>query len=742
MADLSMAGGSYTAPRIDSKEKNEQYHRDWAQFVIHHSISEDWRNSYTLMQECYKFLEEGSNGELLPHLQKAEDNTDLPAPWLTLNTIPTKVDLLVGELETRGYEIRVRALNKEAISRKLEEKERLRVKRRLQPLMQSVEEQTGLPTGESEYIPQSDQELREYMDLTFKDKSEIIMEAALKWVAKRQNWDEERKTLFIDVLASGRIFARNEIVRGIPRSKRVHPLNMVFDTSAKTDDLSDAVYFGELEYQPLASAAERYGLSDEELKRVYSSYQEYLGITAATEAIGNPSNSYNFGAIGGNRLRWFKTIDGELRVLVTRAVWRDYKIINHKNEINPRYGTEHFQEIKDEPRERDKNKIVTNKFEVWRQCTIIGGLIVREWGECPNQARDLSDLSTTEPPYKAWIPNFASGRGVSKVERLASIQLMKDMVMYNMNLAMSRVGAKGVTYDLAMIPDGWSPEKAMKYMRVFGVQFINSKDSMLMQGNTNTFKEFDMTISQTIEQYLKIMAFFDNEMDKISGVSPERQGEVQGASQGLGVTQSALFQSNLITAPYYLGFERFCSRVLNHQAKLIKIAWAGKEVFAPIIGDTGIDFLKEHIDLDLDEFGAWVESVPPIFRDRQNLENMLSIAVQSDPSFIDDALSIMMETDTRVAVRKFQRKRALRKIFETQQAQLAQEQQDALEERLAALESQSQDKQIMAGLQEQKMKNDSAELRSIMQGRTKLNETKLKLLGEYNKPQPTPTKTK
>jgi hypothetical protein len=727
--------GSYSFPSLTEKKKDKDYHKRWAQAIVHNTIDDNYANRYRIIAECYKFLEEGTSGELTSHLQKAEDGTDLPAPWLTLNTLKTKIDLLIGELEQRGYEIKVRALNKEAISRKIEEKEKLRVRRKLDDLVKFLEQETGMPLEDPEqYVPQTENELSEYFDLTFKDKAELIMEGALKYLAKKNQWDEERKLLFKDILAAGRAIVRNEIVRGIPRSRRIDPLCFIHDPDCKTDTLEDATYFGEVEYLPMASAAERYNLTDEQIKEVYSSYSSYLG--AGYDAKQRPTeSSYDFGSIRGNRLKWFKNLDGQLRVLVIRAVWRDYKIMKHKHDVNERYGTEHLQEITENVRKRDSSKVMTNKFEVWRQCTLIGGMIVREAGECPNQARDLSDLESTEPPYKVWIPNYSTGRGVSKVEQISGIQLAKDLAMYNMNVALTRAGAKGMIYDLAMVPEGWSPEVVMKYMKVFGVGFINSKESQMMPGNMNLFKEFDMTLSNTIFQYIEIMRFYDAEMDKISGVSPERQGMVQGASQAVGVTESALFQSNLITAPYFKGFERFCSRVLNHQAKLVKIVFPkAPDIFSPIIGDVGVDFLREHIELDLDEFGVFVESQPPMFLDRQKLEQMLMIVVQSDPQFIDDALAIMMEPDTKVAIRHFQRKRALRKVYEAQMQQAQQEREAQMQEQMQQLEAQRLQAEQQTPLELQNMKNQGALERTLAQGRVKLNEPKVKAMMESIKP--------
>jgi hypothetical protein len=728
-----MTGSNYALPRLDTPEKSKdaKYHEEFARAILNRSVDDSWRNNWMLISECYKFLEEGSSGELVSHLQKAEDNSDLPAVWLSLNKIPTKIDLLIGELETRGFDLRVRALNKEAVSRKQERKEELRVKRSLQPLFQTADNNAGLPTGPTEYVPQSEEDLNEYMDLKYKDKAELIMGGALKWTTAMSGFPEDRKAMFRDVLASGRTWAKSEIVRGIPRPRRVHPLNMIFDTSAKRDDLTDATFFGELEYLPFASAAERYNLTDSELEEVYNSYQTYLGTNASNEAVMAAADySYSFDTIGGKRLLWFKNVDGELRVLVTRAVWRDTRVIRHKDEVKQPYGSEHFQKIPDadEISGKDKDKIVTRKMECWRQCTIIGGHIIREWGECLNQPRSINDLGPTEPPYKAWIPNFSTGRGVSKVEQLAAIQLYKDILLYNMQLAVLRAGAKGFAYDLAMKPDTMSIDQMMKYLKVSGITYYNSKDAQFLPGsNTSPFKELDMSMSDSVGKYVDLMTYLDGQMDEISGISPARQGAVQGASQGLGVTQAAVFQSNLITQPYFVGFERFCSRILTHQAKLIKISFSeDKERFAPIIGDVGVDFLRDNFDIEFEEFGVVVESLPPLIQDRTKFEQLVWLAAQSDPRFAADALNILLEPDIRVAVRKFQKRAALREMFEAKQAQMQQQADADLQERLQGLESENRMREMEARLKEIEAKNEGGLKKSMVTGRIKLGSDQIK----------------
>lgn len=714
-------------PRLDQKVKDKDYHLSWGRAILQSSITDNWSMKYRVMQECYKFFNSGSSGELTNFLQKAEDGAALPALWLTISSLKSKIECLIGELEERGYDIRVRALSREAISRKLEEKETLRVERRLQPTAQFAEQQTGLPLQQGKTIPQTDLELDEYIDLKYKDKAEIITEAGLKWMAAKNGWDETRKAWFRDVWISDKTIARNEIVRGVPRAPRVDPMTFIFDPNATDDTLSDSTYFGELYYMGLGEAAERYNLTSEELKQASDSYDSFLG---SNSNLNQPAVADNFfGSVPKETVGWFKNIDGTPRVMVARLCWSDFKERKFKDEVNEKYGTEHLQEITEDVRnKKGKTNVRTKKMNVWRQITLIGGCVVREWGECVNQARDIKDLEPTESPYTCWVPNYLLGQSVSKTEQVVGLELLRDMSMYNFQLTMNRAGAKGFVYDLALKPENMTFEQVMGYLKVSGIIPVNSKEYQMMQGGMNVLKEIDMSISTSINEYMKAMAFIDDQINSIIGTSPERQGSVTAASQAVGVTQMAIAQNNMVTAPMFKGFERFCSRVQNKQAKLMRMAWANREVFAPIIGDTGIDFLKDNIDLELEEVGVIVESLPPLLRDRAKLDELVALAVQSQQMSIEDALAISLETDIKQAVRKLQRKAVIRKTIEEQQAAAEQQRQAEFDQRLSQMDAQKQQQAIAGQVQVQGQKNEGALERTLAQSRTRLQEKKIDLL--------------
>ncbi len=163
---------------------------------------------------------------------------------------------------------------------------------------------------------------------------------------------------------------------------------------------------------------------------------------------------------------------------------------------------------------------------------------------------------------------------------------------------------------------------------------------------------------------------------------------------------------------------------------MVKIAWAGKEVFAPIIGDVGVDFLEEHIDLEFETFDVFVESLPPLLRERQKLEELVYAAVQSQQIEFQDALAILIEPDIKVAVRSFQRKVALRKRLQMQQEQQQAQADQQNQQQQLQLEQQRLQQESQLPLDLQQMKNQGNLQKTLVTSRTKLNESKLNLLNK------------
>lgn len=711
----------YNTPNIaiSSKEKNtEKYHLQWAQSVVNTSFTSDWSVSYNKMKMLYDFFLYGTGNDIAGHLTAAPDGSSMPGIWTSQNTVRTRIRSLVGELEERSYIIKARALNTEAQARKLEERERLRVKRKLQGLVAEVQEDTGITLESSEYVPQSDEELREYMDLTWKDKNVLILEGALKWLAQRNEDDETRKRAFLDQFISNYSIARCEIVDGVPRLRGVDPLKFGHDRNCTDDLLTDATYFYEFFYEPLSTVAQRYQLDDKELQESYTMYGDGINNIVASDT--------DWGCMPNQVNRWYLRDTNAPKALVVKIVWRDYKTLAHKYEKKEEYNAEFYQDVSDQDiRERDKDKIEYKKIEVWRQATLIGGKFLREWGECKNQPRDLSTLQKAHPPYIVWKNEHFQGNTSSMVEQLLGLQTLKDIALYQLQIQMARAVGKVLVFDDAMMPEGETKETVMRRIKADGVVYVNTREYQNMSGNMNLFQEFDLALSQSIVQFMNIVDSLDRQMSLMSGMSPERMGEVQGSSTSTGTTTASIVQSNLTTSVFFKGFERWWSRCLQQEARLTKLAMAGQERFAPIIGDVGVDFLADNTDIDLDEFDVVVQSLPPMSQERSKLMEWIGISVQTGEISPADAFEFAMEPDLTVAVRMYQRKMKLRqrKLAQQEQAQAEAEERSQQQQMMFDAEQAQLDRDTETNIETNK--SQTGLKKQMVGARTKLQQAKI-----------------
>ncbi len=690
---MAIEGFSFPDFNIPEAKKDEQWHKEATLAIVKSTLSGTYDFNYRAITECMDFYNGTHTGDEFNFLQTAEDGDVLPAKWIPYNKIRVKIDLLLGEMNRKKYEVSVTAINKEATVRRKAKKNELYTKMRLKPIHQELEKMHGLPIQQGGYVPDNEEDLNDFMQFSYKEKSEIVMEAALKYLSRKYSWEYLRLALFRDVLIAGRCFVKNEIRQGLPYFRRIDPRNVLFDPNATDDFLSDATYVGEINYMGIAECAERYNLKKEQIQELYTKWKD------SQNGQSSAFTNVNYARVidGVKNVSLFRNDAGALRVLVYSAEWLDTEQIVYKKATD-QYGGEQLKKEKDTYKAKSGEDVNRKTIKIIRKATLIGGDIMVEWGKAKNQVRDTDCLHETRLSYCCVIPNYLNGRGISKVEQMASLQKLKDITMYNMQLAMARAGSKGFVYDVSQCPDDWDVHTVLKYLKSVGVAFIDSKKDGI-QSQFNQFQTIDMTLSASVEQYLNISRMIDAEMDAISGINEARQGIVQNSSQAVGVTQSALTQSNLSTETLFEFFSQFASKIFTYQAGLVKITFTDPDKFSPIIGETGVDFIKDDIQLDLDDYGVIVEVTPPIVEDRQQFQALVQAALQTGSIDFLDAIKLLQEKDLKIGIRIFEKTLRKKKEEEAQQQamQAQQEQQGAMQQQQAAAQNQMAMQQQSAG---------------------------------------------
>jgi len=727
---------SYQLPDINipDSEKNKEWHKQYVQSIVHRSLNGSYDLSSNAINEAYNFYLGAQNDQSFEFLRTAEDGDSLPAKWINYNKIKVKIDLLLGEISKKGYEVVVRTINRDAKMRRLDKKEDSRVDMRMQGLAAQLGE-GGMSLEQEGFLAKDEAELDEYYNYEYKEKAEIIMHFMLKGILNASHRDYQRIALFRDLLIAGRCFIKNEIVNGMPKTRRIDPRFMIFDATCQDDFLSDATYFGEIRYMNLAECASQYGLTRKELIEAYGNWQEYNQnlATGSNYARGGRLGQYSneFGITKGSSTNLFRNQGGELRVLVSSATWCDYKDMTYKKSKDS-YGNEHIKKVSSSVQENDNIKKINIK--IWRQATLIGGKFIKNWGEIKNQNRDVDNFASTDCPYRGLIPNFINGHSVSKVDQLKGLQSLKDATMFNIQLAMARAGAKGFVYDVSQVPDEWDIHNVIKYLKTTGIAFIDSRKDGL-PSNFNQFSPIDMTLSQSVGQYLEISRMIDAEMDAISGINEARQGQISSANQAVGVTQSSLFQSNLATETFFQFFSQFSGGVFTHLAGLGKIAWADKERFAGIVGDSGINFLKEDVDLDLNDYGVTISEIPAILDDMQSFQGMVQAALQAGQIDFISAVKLMREKDIVQGIIRLERDIEKQREMQQQAQQAEMQAQQAMAQQQAEQQMQLEgakaqaDAQTKLSLEEAKGKNDQT--KEVIKGKFDMASDKMDFSKAY-----------
>lgn len=722
-----MSASTFASPRMavpDSK-KDEQYHKDWLYSILNNSMAGGFFPTlYQAMDISYRYYNGTvDTGQGYEFLQGTTDGKSYPAVWLNYNNIKNKVDLLVGELSQRGFEIGCKTVNSDAQTRKMKYENMLLAERQIKKLfdrgtLMQVEE---APIGFSPEAEMDDDDLKLFLRSKYKEKYEIAMERILRYDVERLRYKNmSRKTMFMDMLIAGRCVAKEDVQGGVPLFRRIDPRYVIVDPFCNDDLFSDARYVAEYRYMGLSEAAERYGLTLKQLQ----------------EAQDQPVSSFVWYGMNWNGLDFlnpFLTENGQLRVLVVYAEWKDIKSVKYKKGVD-KYGEDHWKKIKDDKDAKLSAKekemgytLVSKHVECVRRATLIGGTFLKEWGEMPNQPRQVDMPEYSKFSYTVLAPNYVNYTNTSMVQTIEALQQFKDLTMYTIQQRMSVAMGKGLMYDLRYKPEGFELEDVVYYLKANGFAFYDSGREDLPVGG-NPFTSIDATLSQDVNLYLMISQYIDQQMNQATGINDSRQGFTK-ASQLVGVTQQAMVQSSLITEPNFNSFMEFEKVMLQRHADTVKTTWKYvKDKYAAVMGDVFSNMLEEENEnFYLQDYGLFIEVEPQMVQNRNMLVQMVMTAVQGGQVDLGKALILLTEPDTKVAIAKF-----LSILDKEQQMEAQQQMQQMKMQQDAALAKEAAIADREVGLQEVKNEGDIAkkmtegDIRKDLQSQKLLNDNRNK----------------
>ncbi len=652
-------------------EKTEEWANKWVDAVVSYMayVDSPYHNSRLNDIQNYNIY----NGSL--ELQDFKYITEqygmaYPARLVNYPIISPKIDLLVGEELRRPMDIKVSTTNKEAVLRKEDVKVNLIMKKLTEEIHQEFKDATGiaLPAITEMEIPE---DIDLYMRYNYREMVEETAQDGLEYLMQKYHYRDIFKEGFRDLLVTGKEFFKVYDHNGDPYVRRVDPRSVVYEINSNSDYLDDASWVGEERYLSYSEILDEFRdeLTREDLEELSAMYQ-----------IGgyDDLSAYN------SQFDWIDYQEGqEVKIRVVSVEWKSIKTLKFKvseNKFNPEKPF--MKAVADDYKPRRREQLVTRYVDDIWEATKIGGKILVRARRRPNQVRSVDDAGSTQLSYVGCVRNNTTGRAVSMVDLLKNIQMLYNIVMYQIELAMARSGGKAVVYDVSQLPTnlGMDMQTVLYHLKTDGIIPINSKEEGNQLASFNQFQQIDFTLSNSVQQLINLKMMLEQTAGQISGVSPQREGAV-GQYEYVGNVQRSVVQSATITESWFYSHSQVKKRVFEKVCNLMKVSWANGKKSSYILADGAYKFLSIMPDVSLQDYGIFIGDSGKDDAMRQQLQGIAQAALQGGQATLLDIIKVI-KADTFTEAEHIL-ERAMEEIKKEQAGQ-AQQQQAIMEAQQAA----------------------------------------------------------
>jgi len=599
-----------------------------------------------------------------------------PAKLVNYPIISPKIDLLMGEELMRPLEKNISTINKNATIRKLDTKIAIEVKKYINEQLEELRAKTPESISlELDDLPMPD-DVEKFMAYTYKEAVEEVVEDGLDYIINKYNLKDVFKTGFRDMLVTSKEFYKIYAKNGDPYVRRVDPRNLIYDTNSESDYLDDAQWVGEERWLSVNEVLDEFY---EVLDREQVNHLEEMSRVNSM----NAANVYNQDF---EWLDWNETTGTRVRVVTCE--WKSIKPIRFKVSENKYDPERPFKKVVPDNYKKKKSDDIETRYvdDIW-EGTKIGGVVLVNCQRRPNQVRSVDDYASTPLSYVGVIRNNSTGRPQSLVDLLHNIQMLYNITMYHIELAMARSGGKAVVYDVSQLPTniGMDMQDVMYHLKNDGIIPINSKDEGNQVSTFNQFQQVDFTISQSVSQLFNLKLMLEETAGQISGINRQRSGAIN-TSEYVGNVQRSVQQSALSTESWFYLHNQVKKRVLERAANLMKVCWAGGTKAATILGDGAYKILNVLPgQIPMNDYGLFLGDSAKEMNDKQIVNQIAQAAMQSGQAGLLDVLKVLKADTVTEAETTLEKAMAVMQQ-QSQQQQEAMQQQAEMQEAMKQAE--------------------------------------------------------
>ena len=689
--------GSMPVQKLPMSKKTEDWKKANVDYIIGKSGfssggGRNGRTRYDEMQTYYDLYNSVYNEKDLLYVTNPFKQKDgFPATAQDYNIIKPKIDLLLGEETKRPFNFRVVRTSDIATSEVQETAKQMLQDYVMATIMSQLgpEEQAryqeALRTGEI----MTPEQIQKYLSKDYKDIAEVTAYHSLNYLKNKLNVTHEFYKGWKDALIAGEEVYYVGIINGNPYLERVNPLYFSYDQSADLEFIHDSDWCCR---KMIMSATEIYDRFYD--KMTEKQLNELLEIVDDASRAGiNPEmrkTSLDYPHIKTKTINGLSSnpFEGSDNINVWHCCWKSFKKIGFVTYQDPETGEVDELQVDESYKVTgmELNVEWTWIIEVWEGYRVGEDLYI---GIQPLDYQHISadNLNSQKLPYTGVVYNNTNSAPRSLVSMMKPLQYMYIVLWYRLELAMARDKGKVPVIDVTQIPKsmGIDVNKWMHYLGALGVAFINPyEEGWDIPGREggkpsqyNQFTSLDLTMANTIDQYINLMDKIESMVSEISGVSKQREGSI-ASNELVGNVERSVVQSAHITEPWFWVHNQVKKEALTMLLDTSKVAWKdNKRCLHYILDDATRAFVSLSDDFFYEDMDIFVDDTTKNQQQVEALKQLMQPAMQNGASLLDIAEIITMDNISMIKSR----------LEEIEQKRM--EQQQAMEEAQAQREQQA-----------------------------------------------------
>lgn len=571
-------------------------------------------------------------------INSSGDTSYLNLDWSVIPIIPKFVDVIVGSLTNQDYKVLCNAIDPVSTQKRKDDMMDMAVDIMTKDFAEELSNASGLPMGPSVDTPETDEELELYMQLNYKQGTEIAMEEGIELAFTINDWEEISRRIIRDLVDINIAATKTFVDANGIGVRYVDPKYLVTSHSTHPN-FKDLLHVGEIRQ-----------ITIQELKRIAGDQfteEEYYDMAKNyISKNGNPTSLTT--SILGNHFEYEKfTID------ILDAEFKTVDLMHYEKKAN-RYGgatvNKKSKNYKPPKKSKYSREQIKPHIETWYSGKyVIGTDYIFDYGLKENMLRVKNNLARTLGSYTIYSPDHSLIDTKSMVERMMPFADQIQLIHLKMQQLIAKTRPKGMAIEIGSIEgvskgEGgtFTPLEVQDIYEQTGNLYYRLMDDSGDPLHARPIQELQGGAGQYLQE---LMASYNYNLERIrdvSGINEVRDGSAPSNDSLVGVQKLALLASNNATRSLNHAYTKIMEGVANRVAlglqDLVKYKGAYKG-YINAIGETNMKVVNITKDISPVEMGIKIEALPDEI-ETELLEQNIQQSLSQKELRLEDAIMI------------------------------------------------------------------------------------------------------